>query len=67
MAKRDASRALGGMAGRAASALRGRGKQLDEAISGATAEGSKRPAGKSPAPRSSTKMPYTRSGSKKKY
>lgn len=66
MAKRsDASRALGGMAGRAAGALRGRGKQLDEAISGATAEGSKRPAGKSPAPRSSTKMPYTKN--KKKY
>lgn len=36
MAKRDASRALGGMAGRAAGSLRGRGAALEAAIGGAT-------------------------------
>lgn len=46
MAKRDASRALGGMAGRAASALRGRGKALDDAIGGATGSGSGKKGGK---------------------
>lgn len=34
MAKRDASRALGGMSGKAASALRGRRAALDAAIDG---------------------------------
>lgn len=34
MAKRDASKALGGMSGKAASALRGRRAALDAAIDG---------------------------------
>lgn len=46
MARRDASKKLGGMAGRAASALRGRGKALEDAIGGATGEGRKPSGGK---------------------
>lgn len=42
MAKKDASKALGGMAGKAASALRGRQAQLDSAINGATGSGGKK-------------------------
>lgn len=52
MAKRsDPSRSLGGMSGQAASALRGRGRSLNDAIS--AAEGA--PSKKRPAPRNAVK------------
>lgn len=51
MAKRDASKKLGGMAGKAASALRGRQAQLDAAESSAGSS----PAKKKPAKKTTKK------------
>lgn len=58
MARRDASKALGGMAGKAATALRGRGAALDAAIGGAT--------GSAPAKKASLKNAMKNKPAKKK-